>query len=104
MYANIFGKKGEDYTRYWISVSTEKYDAKKKKGTGNYVNASIPVRLFDDVKDLFEDSAENTKTKKIRMMRCKDVEGFFEAVEPKEGEPYVRFIVTKAKAVDPEDD
>lgn len=104
MYANIFGKKGDDYTRYWISVSTEKYDSKKKKGTGEYINASIPARLFDDIKGLFDDSAEKTKTKNIRMMRCKGVEGFFEAVEPREGDPFVRFVVTDAKVIEPEDD
>lgn len=104
MYANIFGKRGEDYTRYWVSVSTEKYDAKKKKGTGEYINASIPARLLEDVEAVFDESAAKTKSKGIYLLKAKKVEGWFEAVEPKEGEPYVRFVIAEASAVDPEDD
>ena len=31
MYVNLFKKEGDDYARYWVSVSTEIYDKKKKK-------------------------------------------------------------------------
>lgn len=104
MYANIFGKKSEDHTRYWISVSTEKYDAKKGKGTGEYIKASIPARLMKDAVKVFDEHSVKTKTKNIRMLNAKDVGGFFEAVEPREGEPYVRFVIFEAEAVDKEDD
>ena len=45
-YAYIFGKKakGDDYYRYWISMSTEKI-GKNGKGTGEYLKATMPVRM-----------------------------------------------------------
>ena len=45
-YAYIFGKKakGDDYYRYWISMSSEKV-GKNGKATGEYLKATMPVRL-----------------------------------------------------------
>lgn len=94
MFINLFRKECGDYDRYWASVSTEKYDAKKKKGTGEYINATIPVRVVKDETDRFDKVCVKTSNKKITRARFEDCEGFFEAVEPKEGEPFVRFVVT----------
>ena len=94
MFINLFKKDCGDYDRYWASVSSEKYDAKKKKGTGEYINATIPVRLVKDEASKFEKSSVKTSNKKITRGRFEDCEGFFEAVEPKEGEPFVRFVIT----------
>lgn len=93
MFVNLFSKKGEDYTRYWVSVSTEKYNAKKGKGTGEYINASMPVRLSEDAKSTFNNSCVKTSNKKIMRGRFEVDSGWLESVEPKEGEPYVRLFI-----------
>lgn len=102
MFVNLFGKDMGDYIRYWDAVSTEKYDAKKKKGTGEYIRASIPVRLSPDATDVFKKTAFKTSNKKIVGARFKVRNGWFEAVEPRDDEqiPYVRFFILDMEPVE----
>lgn len=102
MYINLFRKKSGEYYRYWASVSTKGYDSKKKQ-TDEYINASIPVRLVPDVEDSLHEWIK-TKNKAIQHVMLKDVEGFLEAVEPREGEPFVRFVILGCEISDSEDD
>lgn len=104
MFVNLFRKDCGDYSRYWASVSTKKYDRKKKKEVDEYINATIAVRLIPDMEKVFEDSAAKTKNKKITRGRFEDVDGFFEAVEPSEGEPFVRFVIIDMTPVEDEGD
>ena len=104
MYANIFGKDNGDFTRYWASVATERYDSKKKKGTGEYVRATIPVRLSKGAVGTFDSTARKTKTKKIKGGHYLVGEFWLEAVEPKEGEPYVRLFVNDLEPVENDED
>lgn len=104
MFVNLFRKDCGNYSRYWASVSTKKYDRKKKKEVDEYINATIAVRLIPDLEKVFEDSAVKTKNKKITRARFENVEGFFEAVEPSEGEPFVRFVIIEMDPVDDEGD
>ena len=99
MFVNLFKKDCGGYSRYWASVSTEIYDAKKGKGTGDYVRANISVRLSKDANEVFEEIAEKTANKKITMGRFEVVKSLFEAVQPKDDEefPYVRFVIIDMK-------
>lgn len=98
-YCNIFKKEGEDYDRYWMSISTEKLD-KKGKGTGEYVRSSIGVRLSDECKKAFDENCIKTKSKDVKQ-GCFDVtDCFFKAVEGKD-EPYTVLFIFGMK---PEDD
>lgn len=94
MFVNLFGKDAGEYVRYWISVSTEKYDSKKKKGTGEYIRASISATLSKEAEKVFDKYAEKTANKKITGGTFTIKGGFFKAIEPKEGEPFVTFYIT----------
>ena len=102
MFVNLFRKDCGDYYRYWASVSTKKYDRKKKKEIDEYINATIPVRLIPDMEFLFGDVVKCTKNKKIGRALFEKVDGFFEAVEPNEGDPFVRFVIMEMVAVEDE--
>lgn len=105
MYVNLFKKEGADYTRYWISVSTEIYDAKKKKGSGDYVNASMPVRLGQKALDVFKENAVKTKGKKITGGRFVVKKWLLEAVHPKDDDyAYVRFVILEMEPAPERDD
>lgn len=105
MFVNLFSKDCGDYIRYWASVSTEIYDAKKKKGTGDYINASMPVRLASDALDVFKNNAEKSKKKGILYGRFKVKKWLLEAVQPKEDDyAYVRLVIIDMESVDEEDE
>lgn len=104
MFVNLFKKDCGDYNRYWASVSTKKYDRKKKKELDEYINATIPVRLIPDMESVFDEVAKPTKNKKIMRGQFEDVDGFFEAVEPTEGEPFVRFVIMEMEPVEDDDE
>ena len=104
MFVNLFRKDCGDYYRYWASVSTKKYDKKKKKEIDKYINATIPVRLIPDMESLFGDVAKDTKNKKIGHALFENVVGFFEAVEPNEGDPFVRFVIMEMEPVEDDED
>lgn len=94
MYVSLFKKEGANYTRIWASVSTEIYDSKKKTGTGDYVNASMPVRLGTKAADVFDKFAGKTKGKKIIGGRFKITKWLLEAVQPKDDDyAYVRIVI-----------
>lgn len=95
MFVNLFKQESEDYSRYWISVSTEVYDSKKKKTTGEYIQATMPVRLTSDCKDIFDGECKKSKNKKTYWGRFKITSFLFEAVQPKEDDqyPYVRLVI-----------
>ena len=101
MFVNLFSKEAGEYTRYWASISTEKYDTKKKKGTGKYDKATIPVRLSKDAVEQFDDGSKRTKNKEIIGGHFELKEFWLEAVEPNEGEPYVRLFI---KDMEPKED
>lgn len=105
MYVNLFMKEGADYKRYWASVSTEIYDSKKKKGTGDYVRANIPVRLGNEAAKTFDDEADKTKNKKILHGRFKVGKWLLEAVQPKDEDyAYVRLVILTMEPAESEDD
>ena len=73
-YYTVFGEdQGDDFVRYWASISTEKRN-KDNEGTGKYAQATIQVRMSKELKALFEDEAIKTKNKKVRMLRIKTSE------------------------------
>lgn len=105
MFINLFRKKNGDYYRYWASVSTKGYDYKKKKQTDEYINATIPVRLIPDVEDdLAYNEWAKTKNKAIQRIRLEKVDGFFEAVEPNEGDPFVRYVIIECEVQTDDED
>lgn len=67
-YAYIFGKHGknDEYTRYWVSLSTEKMN-KNGKGTGEYLKATMPVRMSKKAAETWDEYAIKTKNKEIRL-------------------------------------
>jgi len=103
MYANVFCKDNGDYKRYWLSISTETYDRKKKRPTGEYVTATIAVRLSEKAAKIFGDNCAKTKSKDGTWGRFNITEHWLEAVDAKEGEPYVRcFVLDMVPAEDSE--
>lgn len=97
-YLTVFGKKEDEYTRYWVSVSTERM--KDGKGTGKYANANMQARLSEDAREVFEDKAGKTKTKGIKVLRMKVSEFYLMAATPKDRDmdDYVYIYVKTAKA------
>lgn len=104
MFVNLFGKDCGNYTRYWISVSTERWDAKKNKGTGEYIRASLSASLSADASEVFKENSKKTANKKIRGGRFEVKGAFFKAVEPKEGEPFVTFYIHDMAPVEDEEE
>ena len=100
-YLRIFGKKGEDFTRYWASVSTEK--TKDGKGTGKYMRANISVRLSKDAEETFKDNAVKSKSKGVKHVYGK-VEGWLKAAETSEGEGYLYLFVNSIEVEESEEE
>ena len=100
MYTNIFCKDNGEFRRFWLSVSTEKYDSKKKRPTGEYAQATIPARLSEKAAACFEKHSKKTKSKGVSWGRFESEDFWLEAVEPKEGEPYVRVFVLDMEAAE----
>lgn len=96
MLVNLFAKQEDEYTRYWISVSTEKAD-KNGKPTGDYISASMTVRLSKKAAETFEDISVRTKTKGITQARVELKDWWFKAGETKDGESYVYAFVNVMK-------
>lgn len=85
MITNIFGKDMGEYTKYWLSISTENKD-------GGYAQASIPARLSKEAVKVFEKSAVKTKTKKIKYATFETDDFWLKAVEGKDAEYVIVFI------------
>lgn len=94
LYVNLFKKKGADFERFWISVRTPVYDAKKKKTTDDYITAQMPARLTNEAKEKFDELAIKSSGKKTTWNRFELKEFKFEAVQPKDSDyGYVRVVI-----------
>ena len=96
-YYTVFGKEEKDYTRYWVSVSTEVM--KDGKGTGKYAQANMQARLSEDVRKLFDDESEKTKSKGIRVLRIVATEFYLMASRAKDRDldDYLYLYIKKGK-------
>lgn len=99
MEITLFKKKTDEYTRYWASVSTEKTN-KKGKGTGEYIRASLPVRLSNKAAESLEDSWTETKNDAISYVRITVKDCWFKAAESAESEPFVVLFVNACKVIE----
>lgn len=105
LYVNLFKKKGADFERYWISVRTPVYDAKKKKTTDDYITAQMPARLTDKAKEKFDELAIKSSGKKTTWNRFELSEFKFEAVQPKDSDyGYVRAVIFDLKLAEKDED
>lgn len=106
-YMRIFREKGEDFNRYWASVSTEKVD-KDGKGTGKYARANIPVRLSKDAEEVFKKNKEKSKTDGITHLNVKAVDFWLKAITIKDNDDDEKDILiaflNKIEPVAKEDD
>ena len=103
-YAYIFGKKakGDDYYRYWISMSTEKI-GKNGKGTGEYLKATMPVRMSKKAAETWDEFAAKTKNKDIKLGISHIKDGWLKVVEGPE-DPYIIMFVNDLCEQESEDD
>ena len=101
-YAYIFGKKakGDDFYRYWISMSSEKV-GKNGKGTGEYLKATMPVRMSKKAAETWEEFAVKTKNKDIKLGISHITDGWLKVVEGPE-DPYIVMFVNEL--IEQEDD
>ena len=97
-YLTVFGKKEDEFVRFWVSVSTERM--KDGKATGKYANANIQARLSEDLKELFDEKAAKTKTKGIKMLRVKASEFYLMAATPKDKNMDDYVFIKKAKVAE----
>lgn len=99
-YFRIFREKGDEYDRYWASISTKQADGE------NYVSASISVRMSKDAEKVFKDNKEKTKTKGVDQCLMTSSDFWLKAVQPKDKEvkPFVVLFVNQASAAEQEDD
>ena len=103
-YAYIFGKKAktDDYYRFWLSLSTEKV-GKNGKGTGEYLKATLPVRMSKDATETWEEFATKTKNKDIKLGISHIRSGWLKVVEGPE-DPYIVLFVNDLCEQESEDD
>ena len=94
-YAYIFGKKakGDDYYRFWISMSTEKLN-KAGKPSGEYLKATMPVRMSKSATGAREGFATKTKNKDIELGISHIKDGWLKVVEGPE-DPYIVMFVNE---------
>ena len=100
-YAYIFGKKAktDDYYRFWLSLSTEKV-GKNGKGTGEYLKATLPVRMSKDATETWEEFATKTKNKDIKLGISHIKDGWLKVVEGPEDPYIVMFVNDLVEQVD----
>ena len=103
-YAYIFGKKAktDDYYRFWLSLSTEKV-GKNGKGTGEYLKATLPVRMSKDATETWEEFATKTKNKDIKLGISHIRSGWLKVVEGPE-DPYIVLFVNDLCEQESEDE
>ena len=106
-YMRIFREKGDEFDRYWASISTE-IPGTDGKGTGEYARASIPVRLSEKAKETFKKFKIKSKTDGITHMNAKVIEFWLKAVrvEDEDGDAKDILIcfINKIEAVPSEED
>lgn len=95
-YMRIFGKKGDDFTQYWTSISNELM--KDGKGTGKYARANMTVRLSREAEDVFKSNRIKTSTKGTYQLNAKVQDFWLKAVRPNEGND---FVVVFINAMEP---
>ena len=95
-YMRIFREKGDEFDRYWASISTEK--TKDGKGTGKYFRSNISVRMSKDAEKTFNDNAEKSKSKGIKHLYG-EIDGWLKAAETKEGTAYLYLFVNSIKPI-----
>lgn len=85
MITKIFGKKEQDYTRFWAQITTKNKD-------GEYVNASIRTRLSKDAQKVFKENAIKSKNKDVKWYTFDCSEFWLNAVEGQEENFVVLFV------------
>lgn len=101
-YMRIFGKKGDDFTQYWTSISTELM--KDGKGTGKYARANMTVRLSREAEDVFKENRIKTATKGTYQLNAKVTDFWLKAIRPSEGEDFVVIFVNAMEPAEPDED
>ena len=89
----IFGKKGDEFTQYWTSISTELM--KDGKPTGKYARANMTVRLSRDAENVFKENRIKTATKGTYQLNAKIKDFWLKAVRPSEGADFVILFVNE---------
>ena len=104
-YFRLFCEKGDEYDRYWASISS-KLPADDKDAKPDYISANISVRLSKAAEKVFKDNSMKTKTKGIRMLNIKSENFWLKAVKPKDKDvkPYVILFIDDAEAVEEDDE
>ncbi len=99
-YFRVFREKGDDFDRYWASISTKQADSDA------YVSASISVRMSREAEKAFKDSKEKTKTKGVDQCVMVSSDFWLKAVQPKDKEvkPFVVLFINQASAAEKEDE
>ena len=104
-YFRIFGEEGDEFTRYWASISTKI----ENEDETEYISAPIGVRLSKDAEKVFKKNSEKTKTKGTRMCLMRSSDFWLKAVKlknPKEDQPktMVVMFINQAEAVEEDDE
>lgn len=104
-YFRLFCEKGDEYDRYWASIST-KIPAKDESAKAEYVSANISVRLSKKAEEVFKENAAKTKTKGIKMCNIRSENFWLKAVKPKDKDvkPFVILFIDDAEAVEEDDE
>lgn len=98
-YFRLFSKKGEDFTRYWASISTKTED-------DEFVSANITVRMSKNAEKVYTDSAEKTKTKGIKTCVVESNDFWLKAVQPKDddAQPFVILFINSCKILEKDEE
>lgn len=101
-YFRVFSEKGEDFTCYWVSISTKVSSEDGDK----YVSAPISARLSKDAEKVFNDNKQKTKTKNIKQCVMISNDFWLKAVQPKDEElkPFVVLFINTAEAAKEDDE
>lgn len=101
-YVRLFCERGDEYDRFWASISTEK--TKDGKGTGEYITANVSVRMSKEAKEAFTAAAEKSKTKGIKHCRGK-ADGWLKAVEGKDDKGnFIVWFIDEFEPAKPKED
>lgn len=103
-YFRLFSEKGDEYDRYWASISTKLPTDEGKDP--EYVSANITVRLSRAAEKEFKDNSVKTKSKGVRMCNIKSENFWLKAVKPKDKDvkPFVILFIDDAEAVEEDDE
>lgn len=104
-YFRVFCEKGDEFDRYWASIST-KIPAKDENAKAEYVSANISARLSKKAEEVFRENAVKTKTKGIKQCSIKSENFWLKAVKPKDKDvkPFVILFIDDAEAVEEDDE